>query len=87
MVCRIYVLTEVVLKAATFWNIALCRPYMNRRFGWTYHLRSQGRKSAEQETGVLADDKDDTLLRNVGSYADYTVLYSWRWRLLKTLHS
>jgi hypothetical protein len=26
--------------------------YVNRRFGGTYHLHVQGRKSAEQETSV-----------------------------------
>jgi hypothetical protein len=31
---------------------ASCRPYVDRRFGGTYHLHVQGRKSAEQETGL-----------------------------------
>jgi succinylglutamate desuccinylase len=33
-----------------FWDIAPCSRYMNRRFGGTYHLHLQGRKSAEKET-------------------------------------
>jgi hypothetical protein len=38
------VLTEVVINVAIFWDIAPCGPYMNR-FGGTYHLHLQGRKS------------------------------------------
>jgi hypothetical protein len=44
------VLVVVVMKTANFWDIAPCSPYMNRRFGGTYHFHVQGRKSAEQET-------------------------------------
>jgi hypothetical protein len=32
--------------------ISLCSPYVSRRFGGTYHLHIQGRKSDEQETSV-----------------------------------
>jgi hypothetical protein len=35
------------MKFAIFWYIAPCSTYMNRRFGGTYHLHLQGRKSAE----------------------------------------
>jgi hypothetical protein len=35
-----------------FWDKTPCSPYVNLRFGWTYHLHLQGRKSAEQETNV-----------------------------------
>jgi hypothetical protein len=38
----IEVLTAVVIKFAIFWDIAPCSPYMNRRFGGTYHLHLQG---------------------------------------------
>jgi hypothetical protein len=38
--------------SAVFWDIAPCSPYVNRRFGGTYGLHLQGRKSAEQETSV-----------------------------------
>jgi hypothetical protein len=31
----------------------LSSPYMNRRFGGTYHLNLQGKKSAEEETIVV----------------------------------
>jgi hypothetical protein len=37
---------------AIFWDIAPSTPYVNRRFGGTYHLHLQGRKSAEQETSM-----------------------------------
>jgi hypothetical protein len=41
-------------KIAISCNIAACSPYMNQRFGETYHFHLQGRKSAEQETSILA---------------------------------
>jgi hypothetical protein len=46
------VLVAVVTNVAIFLDIAPCIPYVNRRFGGTYHLYFQGRKSAEQETSV-----------------------------------
>jgi hypothetical protein len=36
------VLTEVAMKAAIFWIIAPCSPYMKRRFEGTYHAHLQG---------------------------------------------
>jgi hypothetical protein len=41
------VLSAVVTNAAIFWDIAECSPYVNRRFGGTYHFNIQGRKSEE----------------------------------------
>jgi hypothetical protein len=35
-----------LLIVAIFWNIAPYSSYVNRRFGGTYHLHFQGRKSA-----------------------------------------
>jgi hypothetical protein len=29
-------------NVAIFWNLAPCSPYVNRRFGGTYHLHLQG---------------------------------------------
>jgi hypothetical protein len=77
------VLTEVVMKVAIFWYRASCSPYVNRRFGDTYHLLLQDRKSAERETSVQQmarqnldpEDRGNTALRNVGSHTDYTALY------------
>jgi hypothetical protein len=43
-------LTAVVMKVAIIWYIAPCIPYLNRRFGETFHLHLQGRKAADQET-------------------------------------
>jgi hypothetical protein len=34
------------MNVATFWDIASCSPYVNRRFGGTYHLHFQSRKLA-----------------------------------------
>jgi hypothetical protein len=42
----------VVINIAIFWDIAPCIPYVNQRFGGTYHLHLQGQKSAEQETSL-----------------------------------
>jgi hypothetical protein len=40
------------MNVAIFWDIEPCSPYVDRRFGGTYHLHFQGRKSADQETSV-----------------------------------
>jgi hypothetical protein len=40
------------LKLAVSWDIAPCILCIARRFGITYHLHLQGRKSADQETSV-----------------------------------
>jgi hypothetical protein len=75
------VLTAVVMNVAVLCDIAPC----SRRFGGTYHLHLQRRKSAEQETSVQkvarqnSKDGGDTFLRNVGSHTDYTALYLRRW--------
>jgi hypothetical protein len=47
---RFQVLTVVFMNVAIFWDIEPCSPYVNRRFGGTYHLHLQVWKSAEQET-------------------------------------
>jgi hypothetical protein len=36
------------LKNVVFWDVALCRSYVNRRFGGTYRLHLQGRKIRER---------------------------------------
>jgi hypothetical protein len=38
---------NMFLKNAVFWDVALCRSCVNRRFGETYHLHLQGRKIRE----------------------------------------
>jgi hypothetical protein len=45
------VFTAVVMKVNIFWDVAPCSPHMNQRFGGTYHLHPQGRKSTEKEAG------------------------------------
>lgn len=32
------VLTAIGINVATFWDITACSPYVNRRFGRTYHV-------------------------------------------------
>jgi hypothetical protein len=46
------VLIAIVTNVVIFWDIAPCSLHVNRRFGRTYHLNLQGRKSAEQKTSV-----------------------------------
>jgi hypothetical protein len=46
------VLIAVIIHIAVLWEKAPCSTYVNRRFGGTYHLHLQGRKSAKQETSV-----------------------------------
>jgi hypothetical protein len=40
------------LNVAQFWDVVPCSLYMNRRFGGTYHLHIEGRKSAKQGSNV-----------------------------------
>jgi hypothetical protein len=44
--------TAVIKKNAVFWDVALCRCCVNRRFGGTYRLHLQGRKFRERGTSV-----------------------------------
>jgi hypothetical protein len=37
--------TAVGANVAILWDIAPCNPYVNRRFGGTYHLHFQGKVS------------------------------------------
>jgi hypothetical protein len=42
------------MKVGTLWKeYSASSPYMNQRFGGTYHLRLQGRKLVEQKRSVL----------------------------------
>jgi hypothetical protein len=40
----------ISMTDAIFWDTASCRSYVKRRFGGTYHLHLQDRKSVPQET-------------------------------------
>jgi hypothetical protein len=40
------------MNVTIFWDIAPCSPYVNRRFGGTYHLYLQGRKSVMEGTSL-----------------------------------
>jgi hypothetical protein len=46
---RFKVFTAVTMKNAVFWDVALCRSCVNRRFGGTYRLHLQGRKVRDRE--------------------------------------
>jgi hypothetical protein len=44
------------IDVAIFWDIAPCSRYVYRRFGGTYHVHLQGRKSVEKNTGLAKSD-------------------------------
>jgi hypothetical protein len=67
---RFEVSTVVTMKNAAFWDVALCRSYMNRRFRGTYRLHLQGRKIHEWGTS-------SHLLMLVPRLQ---MFLSWRWR-------
>jgi hypothetical protein len=48
ILAKFEVLTAVVMNVAIFWDIALCNPYVNRRFGRKYNFYLQGLKSINQ---------------------------------------
>jgi hypothetical protein len=86
------VLTAVVMKSTTFWDIMPCSPLsVNRHFGGTYRLYLQGRKNRLSLPTAFTlvscsayffdpEDWGDMFLRNVGwRSTDYTALYPRRW--------
>jgi hypothetical protein len=62
------------VSVANFWYIVSCSPYVNRRFGLTYHLHLQGRKSAAQETSAqqmtMQNSKRWYLVRQIFDHED-----------------
>jgi hypothetical protein len=42
----------VTMKNDVFWDVALCRSCVNRRFGGTYRLQLQGTKIRERGTSM-----------------------------------
>jgi hypothetical protein len=47
-----FLLIDLKLKNAVFWDVAPCRFSVNRRFGGTYRLHLQGTKIRERGTSV-----------------------------------
>jgi hypothetical protein len=69
--------TDFYSNVTIFPDVAPCCPYVNRRFGATYHLHLQGgRRPAEQETSTQqvarqnSEDGGDTVLRSVISHTE-----------------
>jgi hypothetical protein len=64
------VLTAVVMKGAIFWHIAPCGPYVNRRFGRTYHAHEHLLHARWFLAQLIfyPEDGGDTVLLNVGSH-------------------
>jgi hypothetical protein len=52
IVVRFEAFTAVTMKNIVFWDVALCRSCVNRRFGGTYRLHLRGRKIRERGTSV-----------------------------------
>jgi hypothetical protein len=51
---RFEVFTAVTIKEVVFWDEALCRCWVNRRFGRAYSLHFQGGKNSNSEaTGSM----------------------------------
>jgi hypothetical protein len=48
-----FMTTKDILKNAVFWDVALCRYFVNRRLGGTSRLHLQGRKIRERGTSVI----------------------------------
>jgi hypothetical protein len=48
------------MNVAILWDIALCSPNVNRRFGGVYHLHIHGRKSAKREISVQRVARQDS---------------------------
>jgi hypothetical protein len=51
-IVRFEVFTAATMKNADFWDVALCRSCVNRRFGGMYRLHVHGRKTRELGTSV-----------------------------------
>jgi hypothetical protein len=49
--------TGFISKNVVFWDAALCRSWVNRRFGGTYRLHLQGRKTSNLTWIHLAQDR------------------------------
>jgi hypothetical protein len=58
------------MKNVVFWDAALCRSCVNRRFGGTYRFHFQGRKSASEEPVRHLQPP----ARNDSSLADFSIL-------------
>jgi hypothetical protein len=81
----IEVLTRVIMKSYTFWDITLCSPLkMNWRFGETFPILLQGFRVRQK--GLQSEAKTWLLLRNLGWLStEYLALYSRRQNFSQTL--
>jgi hypothetical protein len=78
------------LKNVVFWDVALCRSCVNRRFGGTYRLHLQGRKIREKssETSVNTrptqrDIPEDDRCESLKSYIGFHWLHINLWLFQK----
>jgi hypothetical protein len=76
------------MKNAVFWDAALCRPCVNKRFGGTYRLHLKGRNIRERGTRFSGWLQINAVSRS-------SIFLPWRWRryvppkrrLMQDLHS
>jgi hypothetical protein len=65
---------EYILKNAVLWDVRPCRSCVNRRFGETYRLHLQGRKSASEDPAWAGGCRLLTLVPRS------RIFLPWRWR-------
>jgi hypothetical protein len=70
------------MKNAVFWDVALCRSCVNRRFGGTYRLHLPTAATCSRwflpRGFFYPENGGDTFLRNVGSHNIYTAPHQGR---------
>jgi hypothetical protein len=87
VVVRFEVFTAVTMKNVVFWDVALCRSCVNRRFGGKYRLHLQGRKIRKRGTSVSRWLQTELPVGNNQLYKIYTAPHPRRRRsaILKLL--
>jgi hypothetical protein len=82
---RFEAFTAVTMKNVVFWDVALCRSCVNRRFGGMYRIHLQGRKIRERWTSVSRwlqrHIPEDDILQNL---ITWTVVWAYTTFLKKT---
>jgi hypothetical protein len=75
------------MNVAIFWNKAPCGPHMNQRFGGTYHLHLQGRKSTKKANSVKQVSRHNSVYGLHGAISQKIAIfiYSTLWPGIITL--
>jgi hypothetical protein len=67
--CEVF--TAVTMKNAVFWDVALCRSCVNRRFEGTYRLHLQGIKTASEKLAWTGGCRLSWVFSTVGSICSH----------------